>query len=104
MRFEIIGEKEKIKSCLSEFIVMVEKEYQVKKENMENKLKTFGICLPEFKVGYYEEGEKIIFFNSLPVPKFLNFIMKTSVKKMEKNLESYLKEKGVEAKVKFIGN
>lgn len=105
MKFEIIGDKESIKACLDEFIEMAEKEYNIQKEKIESKLKVFGVQvgLPEFKMGYFEEGEKIILFNTFPVPKSLSFLMKSSIKKMEKNLVNYFKERGVKAEVKFIG-
>jgi len=97
MKFKISGDKRKIKEFLEEFIHMAKDEYdeQVKKS------KVPGIPLD---MGYYEDGNNIIFYNTLAFPKVFGLVKRMVVKKMEKNLKGFFEEKGLKVKVKFIGD
>jgi len=100
MKFEIEGEdKEKIKEVLKKFIEMSREEYEKEKPKIRN-----ASLPPEIDFGYYEEGDKIIFFNSMPLPKMrvLNVVLRPMVKKAEKNLKGFFEAHGLNVKVRFV--
>ena len=104
MKIEIEGDKEKVKELLEKFIDLAKKEYEKQKKEWEGKsVMGIKVMLPEFDLGFWEEGEKIIFWNTLPSPSGLKGIFfKPIAKKMKKNLEGFFKAQGVSVKIKIL--
>jgi hypothetical protein len=95
-RFEIIGDTEKIKKFLDEFIAMVEEEFQRQSSKLPMSI--------AYKMVYTEENGRIILSDTFKVPKMIRFAFSGAIKKMEENLKSFLKAKGIECDVKYLGD
>jgi hypothetical protein len=106
MRFQIFGDKIKIKEFLDEFIKLAEEEFKVQMDKTKNMPLPFGISIPDmlFSMGYLEEPDSIIFYNSLPFPKTLWLLKKKITGKMETNLKEFFKAKEVNVDIKYLGD
>lgn len=107
MRFEIFGEKEKIKPFLDEFINLAEEEYDVQIKKYRSIPMPFGIRvppLPPLQLGYNEQEKSIIFWNTSSMPRLFNPIKGRIVKKMEENLKGFFKAKGLDVEIKYLGD
>lgn len=97
-KFEITGDLPKIKKFLDEFIVMVEEEFDRQKPNL-------PLMPMVYKLVYVDEGDKIILRDNFKIPKGLGLFFRDAVKKMEKNIECFLKSRGVKVDcVKYVGD
>jgi len=106
MRFKILGDKVKIKVFLDEFIELAKEEYDAQVGKLKSTPLPFGIQVPNlpFEMGYVEEGDAVVFYNTLSFPFALKLIKKRIVKKMEENLRGFFDAKGVKVEVKFVGD
>lgn len=106
MRFEIKGDSVEIKKHLEEFIKMAKVEYEIQTQKAKNvKVPLVSVPeLPPIDLGYFEEKDRIIFWNTFPVPKFMKFIMKPAIKQMENNLKKFFEAENVIVDVKFLGD
>lgn len=99
MIFRIKGDTEKIKKFLDDFIRETKAEYE--KQGTSQALKTLGIMLPPFDMGYIDEGESVKLWDTINFPKPMGFLFGRVKKKMEKNLKGYLEAKGLKVEVKI---
>jgi len=100
MKF-VIKTNQNIDSVLDEFIKLAKEGMK----EVEEKMKMFkgleNFRAEDMKLGYKKEGEDYIFIVVSPADAFPlpGFIWNRQVEKARKNLEGYLRAKGVEAKV-----
>jgi hypothetical protein len=99
MIFIIKGDTDKIKKFLDEFVRETKAEYE--KQGASNALRTIGVWLPPFDMGYIDEGESIKLWDTINFPKPMGFLFGRVKKKMEKNLRGYLEAKGLKVEVKI---
>ena len=97
MKFKIKGDKEQIKKFLDVFIEEAKKEYDLQKQ----KFKMFP--MPEMDFAYWDDGDDVVFSNTVKTPKFMKFLGR-GVKKMEDNLRKFLESYGLKVEVKWIGD
>jgi len=113
MRFEIEGDANSILEALKIFKEEGEKEYKIQLEKAKKMTEKLGyvspiqaqIPLPDvFPFFYRKEGDKVIVEIPSFMPKQLQkaFKLMRKHKKMEKNLQKFLNEMGVKAKVKYV--
>jgi hypothetical protein len=106
MKFQIFGDKQKIKEFLDEFINLAEEEYEIQMKKTRNMPMPFGLSVPDLplQMGYIEEADSIIFYNTFQFPKVLRLIRGRIVKKMEENLKGFFKAKEIEVEIKYLGD
>lgn len=108
MKFEIKGDKKKIIPIIKKFVEETREEFKIQMEKAKRIPMPFGIGVPDlpFEVGWLEDGDSIVIWNTAPMPERIlkSFIGKRIKKKMKKNLEGYLKAKGLEVEVTYIGD
>jgi len=106
MKFLISGDKQKIKQFLDEFINLAEEEYETQMKKTKNMPLPFGLSVPNLplQMGYVEEGDSIIFWNTFSFPKALRLIRGRIVGKMEKNLKGFFEAKGLKVEIKYLGD
>lgn len=101
MKFEIKGDKQKIKEFLEEFKNESIKEYE---RQVKNVTLPIPVNLPPFDCDYYDDGDKIIFWTVFGLPKLPKILMRKPIKRMEKNLKLFFEAKGIKVDVKLIGD
>jgi len=106
MKFQIFGDKQKIKEFLDEFINLAEEEYEVQMKKAKEMPMPFGIQVPNMplQMGYIEEADCIVFYNTFSFPRVLRLIRGKIVKKMEENLKGFFAAKGLKVEIKFLGD
>jgi hypothetical protein len=96
MKFEIKAEdKEKLKQFLNDFIKQTDEEFQ--------KMKKEKRVVMELQQGWFEEKDKIVFYNSIPIPIGIGFLKKKIGKNAGENIKGFLEANGIKADVRFIG-
>jgi hypothetical protein len=108
MRFEIKGDKQKIKNALDNFIVIAKQEYEVQMKRALSIPLPMGMSMkdlaPIFEIGYLEEADSIILWDTITGPKLLKPLMKRAVDKAERNLQNFFKALDIPAEIHYIGD
>lgn len=118
MKFEIKvrGSMGDCKKFLDKFIQESKEEYLKQTGGILGKLEkvplpiSVGAVIPIYDCDYFDlSDDTVVFWNTLSIPKVSKILgfanpFKKMVKKMEKNLESYLKANGIECSVKYAGD
>jgi hypothetical protein len=107
MKFRITGDMDKVKPFIQQFCDEAKKEYEVQTKKVRSTPMPFGLKVPDmpFEIGWFEENNNIIFWNTIPMPKILlkSVVGKRAIKKMQKNLQGFLNTNNIECKIEFIG-
>lgn len=112
MKFKISideRQKEKTREFLNEFVNSANEEFEKQMGKSKEKIKNFPspvpIPMPEmtFDMDFYEENGYFVLWNTVSMKGIMRLVGWSLKRQMEKNLRLFLKEKGIEAKIEYIG-
>jgi hypothetical protein len=115
MLFKVVGDDlDNIKNTIAEFCALAEVEWKRQIPEASKKLRDLKFPMPvkipdasellpeEMKFVHWVDGDCV--FMRIPVAIPFGRVFKMPKKKAQKNLEGFLKDKGVDAKVKYMGD
>jgi hypothetical protein len=103
-------QKEKTKEFLNEFVNKANDEFEKQmgkaKDDMKKIPTPIPVKYPEimFDMDFFEEKDYFVLWNTIPMKGVMRLFGWSLRRNMEKNLRGFFIEKGIEAKIEFMGD